>query len=147
MNGMKRLILTVLILIYFGCGSSVKPPQYILIEATGKSPTPPQEAVSVEDGWEFHFPKSVQIQKVAIDHTGKLTELTFYTKTEGRWETIKFVEMNAESPSEIALNVTTDAIRIHPRPAKSGHIKLCRFYVSKPQRFFSIPLEKPPFVK
>ena len=38
MNSMKRLIVTVLILIYFGCGSSVKPPRYTLIEAAGKSP-------------------------------------------------------------------------------------------------------------
>ena len=140
-------ILISLMIVYLGCASGVKPPQYTLIEATGKSPTLQQEAVSVEGGWEFRFPKSIQIQKVAIDHTGKLIELTFYTKTEGRWERIKSVPFNAESPSEIALNVTIDAIRIHPRPATSGQITFCRFYVSKPQRFFSIPLEKPPFVK
>ena len=108
---------------------------------------PRRHAVSVEGGWEFRFPKPIQIQKVAIEPDGKLNQLTFYAKNEGRWETIKSVSFNAESPSEIALDVTTDAIRIDPAPVKSAKLMFCRFYVKKPQRVFSIPLEKPPFVK
>ena len=141
------LILIPLIFICLGCASGVKPPQYTIIEAAEKSPAQVQEAVSVEGGWEFRFPKSVQIQKVAIEHDGKLNHLTFYTKTEGRWKRIRTVAVDDISPSEIALNVTTDTIRIDLEPVKSGQIAFCRFYVKKPQKVLSIPLEKPPFIK
>ena len=143
---MKKLMIITSIMLYLGCASAITP-QYTVIEASGKSPGATQEALPVEGGWEFQFPKRYNVQKVTINHDGVFTQLNVYAKMEGRWKQIQSVEISPASPSEIALNVTTDGIRIFPQPAKAGHITFCRFYMKKIQKIFSIPLEKPPFVK
>jgi hypothetical protein len=139
--------LTLLILLIVGCGSNVKPPEYTIVGAAGKTPASQTQAAFVDDGYEFHFSKPYDLQKVLIHHKTASSPLTVYTKVEGRWKPIKSVDTNDDTSSEIALDVNTDAIRIQPQNVKSGQMALCQFYVRKPQRTFSIPLEKPPFIK
>ena len=146
---MKKLILTALIMFYLGgCASEIKP-QNTFIEAEGKSPATAREALPIEGGWEFQFPAQYNVQKVAINHDSALIQLAFYARIEGRWEYLKSVNGLAarSTPSEIPLNVMTDAIRVLPKSLKEWHVTFCQFYMEKPHRTFSIPLEKPPFIK
>ena len=147
-KGMKsrRPLVTILTILLIGCASNVKPPRYTITGAAAPSDLT-MEAVFVDGGYEFQFTKQYDLQKIVIDHDGTFNQFTLYAKTEGRWESIKSVEISAETPSEIALNVKTDTIRIQPKHVKSGQMTSCQFYVRKPQRTFSIPLEKPPFIK
>jgi hypothetical protein len=139
--------LTLLILLIVGCASNVKPPEYTIVGAAGKTPASKTQAAFVDGGYEFHFSKPYDLQKVLIHGETASGLFTLYAKTEGRWMPIRSVDTNDETSSEIALDVNTDAIRIRPQNVKSGQITLCQFYVRKPQRTFSIPLEKPLFIK
>ena len=139
----KRLMLIIPILVWFGCASGAKPPQYTLTEAVEELTSSTQEAISVEGGWEFQFPRKYYLQKATIEHTD-VAGVTIYAKTEGRWKSIQTVDFRDSSPSEIALNVTTDAIRMAPKPVERGAITRCRFYAAKSRRTLAIPLEKPP---
>jgi hypothetical protein len=145
MQMFKGIFPILILLLLGGCSSTVKPPQYTVIN--GEKSTEPMEATAVDRGWEFRFPKQY-VQNVAITHDGDLPQLAFYAKTEGRWEAIKTVDIGGASLSKVPLNLTTDAIRLVPQSEGAGGISLCQFYVgTPPKKVFSVPLERPPFLE
>jgi hypothetical protein len=105
------------------------------------------KAVHIKDGWEFQFPEVYNIQDVNVYYNGDLVNITLYYKTDRGWEKAKVVSNDSSYPGLIELDMKTDAIRIFPRFSGKGNIASCKFDVAEKQKAFSIPLEKPPFVK
>lgn len=145
---MKRLNLVCLLLmaLYLSCSSKIAP-QYAFVEPGVESPAVAGKGLPVEGGWEFQFPETLNIQKVAVNYEGLLSQLTLHYKTDGRWEHVNSMDAQASSPLVIDLNVGTDAIRLFASFSGRGRITFCQFYIGKKQKYFSIPLEKPPFIK
>ena len=142
----KSLVAACLFLSIFHLGCSLKTqPQYALIE--GESSAAAGEGLPVEGGWEFQFPRIYSIQKVTINYEGSLTQLTLHSRTDRGWEQIKSVDAQASSPLVMELNLNTSAVRLFPRFSGKGRIAFCQFHTGRKQRVFSVPLEKPPFIK
>jgi hypothetical protein len=131
---------------FAGCQSGTTP-YYTLAGLEDKSPETTMKGVSVEGGWEFQFPEAYYIQKVVINYEGTLVRVGAHRRTDGRWEYVKTVEVQGSNQLMMDLNINTDAIRLYPEFSKMGNIKSCQFQIGKGQKVFSVPLEKPPFIK
>jgi len=150
MEDFKILLIAQLFLIaatlFTGCQSGTTP-YYTLAGLEDKSSEAIMEGVPVEGGWEFQFPEAYYIQKVVINYEGTLVRVDAHHKTDGRWEYVKTVEVQDSNQLMMELNTNTDSIRLYPEFSKKGKIKFCQFYTGKGQKVFSVPLEKPPFIK
>jgi hypothetical protein len=131
---------------FTGCQSGTAP-HYTLAGLEDKSSETIMKGVPVEGGWEFQFPEVYYIQKVVINYEGTLVRVDAHHKTDRGWEYIKTVEVQDSNQLMMDLNINTDAIRLYPEYSKRGNIESCQFQIGKGQKVFSIPLEKPSFIK
>lgn len=132
--------------LFTGCQSGTIP-RYTLAGLEDKSSETTMKGVPVEGGWEFQFSEAYHVQKVVINYEGTLVRVDAHHKTDGRWEYLKTVEVQDSNQLMMDLNINTDAIRLYPEYSKRGNMKFCQFHIGKGQKVFSIPLEKPPFIK
>ena len=132
--------------LFTGCQSGTTP-HYTLAVLEDKSSETIMKGVPVEGGWEFQFPEAYYVEKVVINYEGPLVQVDAHRRTDGGWEYVKTVEVQDSNQLMMDLNINTDAIRLYSEFSKMGNIKFCQFYIGKGQKVFSIPLEKPPFIK
>ena len=131
---------------FTGCQSGTTP-YYTLAGLEDKSSEAIMKGVPVEEGWEFQFAEAYYIQKVVINYEGTLVRVDAHHKTDRRWEYVKTVEVQNSSQLMMELNINTDSVRLYPEFSKKGKITFCQFHIGKGQKVFSVPLEKPPFIK
>lgn len=142
-----KISLTLCLLFLVGCRAGNVKPEYLVVEDNNKLILGMAEATSIQNGWEFRFPELYSIRTVNVYYDGDLVNLILYCKTDKGWKETEVLNIQNSYPCLVKVNEKTDSIRILPKFSGKGRILLCEFRISSKQSFFSIPLEKPPFIK